>query len=156
MGRKAYRVSKRQPGCRNIIHISAPAFLYPQSGNNEQKLTIQKFVDYQPPGKGDIMRTKTILAVLIIIASTSTFGIHDATAGFLSLPGLPAPPGLPGSPNVSVNIAAYLPAPPGVSIQISGGRPYYVEQGRRVYLKEKRHDKHHKGHGHKYGHYKQK
>lgn len=26
MGRKAYRVSKRQPGCRNAILVSAPAF----------------------------------------------------------------------------------------------------------------------------------
>lgn len=27
MGRKAYRVSKRQPGCRNATLVSAPAFL---------------------------------------------------------------------------------------------------------------------------------
>ena len=102
------------------------------------------------------MRTKTILAILIMTSVTGTFGIHKATAGLPGLPGLPAPPGLPGSPNVHINIDAFLPAPPGVSILISGGRPYYVEQGRRVYLKEKKHGKHHKGHGHKYGHYKQK
>ncbi|MDD2320934.1 MAG: hypothetical protein PHO83_12895 [Geobacteraceae bacterium] len=100
------------------------------------------------------MRTKTIFAVLIMTAVTSTFGFKDANAGLPGLPGLPAPPGLPGSPKVSVNIDAYLPAPPGVTVQIYGGRPCYVEHGRRVYLKEKKHGKHHKGHGHKNGHYK--
>ncbi|MHC1698031.1 MAG: hypothetical protein AB9919_08265 [Geobacteraceae bacterium] len=102
------------------------------------------------------MRTKTILAVLIMTAVVSTFGFKEATAGLPGLPGLPAPPGLPGSPKVSVNIDAYLPAPPGVSIHISAGRPYYVEHGQRVYLKEKKHGKHYKGHGNKYGHYKYK
>src|SRR6266508_1967507 len=32
MGRKAYRVSPRQPGCRNITHISAPAVLFLVAG----------------------------------------------------------------------------------------------------------------------------
>jgi hypothetical protein len=99
------------------------------------------------------MRTKIILSLLIMTAVASTFGFKEANAGLPGLPGLPAPPGLPGSPNVHVSISGYLPAPPGVSIQISGGRPYYVERGRRVYLKEK---KHHRGHGHKHGHYKHK
>jgi hypothetical protein len=95
------------------------------------------------------MRTKFILTLLIMTAVASTFCFKEANAG---LPGLPAPP----TPNVNVSINAFLPAPPGVTVQFYSGRPYYVEQGHRVYLKEKKHDKHHKGHGHKYGHYKQK
>jgi hypothetical protein len=94
------------------------------------------------------MRTKSILSMLIMTAVAITFGFKDAKAGF------PAPPGLPGSPNVNVSINGYLPAPPGVNVQFYAGRPYYVERGHRVYLKEERHARHHKGHGHKYGHYK--
>lgn len=96
------------------------------------------------------MRKKIILTLLIMTVVASAYGFKEANAG---LPGLPSPPGLPGSPNVNVSISGYLPAPPGVSILISGGRPYYVERGRRVYLKEK---KHHRGRGHKHGHYKHK
>jgi hypothetical protein len=95
------------------------------------------------------MRTKFILSMLIMTAVASTFGFKEANAGLPGLPGLPAP-------NVNVSINGFLPAPPGVTIQFYSGRPYYVERGHRVYLKEKKHDKHHKGHGHKYGHYKQK
>ena len=100
------------------------------------------------------MRTKSILSMLILTAVAITFGFKDAKAGFPAPPGFPPPPGLPGSPNVSVNINGYLPAPPGVNVQFYAGRPYYVERGHRVYLKEKRHARHHEGHGHKYGHYK--
>ncbi|MDD2338292.1 MAG: hypothetical protein PHD01_17180 [Geobacteraceae bacterium] len=98
------------------------------------------------------MRTKFILSMLIMTAVASTFGFKDANAGLPGLPGLTAPP----TPNVNVSINGFLPAPPGVTIQFYGGSPCYVEHGRRVYLKEKKHGKHHKGHGHKYGHYKQK
>ena len=102
------------------------------------------------------MRTKIILSLLIITAVASTFGFKEANAGLPGLPGLPTPPGLPAppTPNVNILISGYLPAPPGVTVQIYGGRPYYVEHGHRVYLQKKRHGKHHKGHGHKYGHYK--
>lgn len=102
------------------------------------------------------MHTKTILSMLIMTAVAITFGFKDAKAGFPALPGLPAPPGLPGSPNVNVHINGYLPAPPGVHVQIDAGRPYYVESGHRVYIKKERHARHHKGNGYKYGHYKQK
>ena len=52
--------------------------------------------------------------------------------------------------NVSFQIDAYLPAPPGVRIQVDAGRPYYVEGSRRVYLVEKsKHDN-----GKHLGHYK--
>jgi len=101
--------------------------------------------------------------MLIMIAVTITFGLNEAKAGFPAPPGLPAPPVLPGSPNVNVHINGYLPAPPGVHVQIDGGRPYYVERERRVYIEKekparhyKKHNKHHDDHGHKYGHYKQK
>jgi hypothetical protein len=99
------------------------------------------------------MRKKTILSMLLIAALAITFGSNEAKAGLPVPPGLPAPPGLPGSPQVNVNISAYLPAPPGVTVLIEAGCPYYVEKGHRVYLKKKyKHDKHHKKHGHKKGH----
>jgi hypothetical protein len=90
------------------------------------------------------MRTKSILSMLIMTAVAITFGFNDANAGFPALPGLPAPPGLPGSPNVNVHINGYLPAPPGVNIHIDAGRPYYIERGRRVYIKKVRHARHHR------------
>lgn len=103
------------------------------------------------------MSTKSILAVLTMAAVTISFGLTEANAG------LPMPPGLPGSPNVNVRVNGYLPAPPGVNIQIDAGRPYYVEGERRVYIEKrkpsghyKKEKKHHKDNGHKNGHYKQK
>jgi hypothetical protein len=96
------------------------------------------------------MRKKSILFILTITAVAINFGFKEAKAGF------PAPPGLPGPPNVNVRVNGYLPAPPGVNVQIDAGRPYYVERGRRVYIKEDRHAKHHEDCGHKYGHYKHK
>ena len=95
------------------------------------------------------MRTKSILSMLLLTAAAITFGLNEAKAGF------PAPPGLPGPPDVNVHVNGYLPAPPGVNVQIDAGRPYYVERGHRIYIKEESHARHHEGHGHKYGHYKQ-
>jgi hypothetical protein len=55
--------------------------------------------------------------------------------------------------DVSVNINGYLPAPPGVHVAVAGGRPYYRDSGRIVYLEREEH--HHKGkRGHAYGHRK--
>jgi hypothetical protein len=102
------------------------------------------------------MRTRSILSVMLITAVAITCGITEAMAGFPAPPGLPAPHGLPGSPDVNVHINGYLPAPPGVFIHFDAGRPYYVERGRRVYMKEKGHARHHGDYGHKYGHYKHK
>ncbi|MFZ3207402.1 MAG: hypothetical protein WA140_01030 [Geobacteraceae bacterium] len=105
------------------------------------------------------MRTKTILSMLILTVVAITFGLTEAKAGF------PAPPGLPGlpAPNVNVRIEGYLPAPPGVNIQIDAGRPYYVERDRRIYIERerpaghyKKKKKHHKDNGRKNGHYKHK
>lgn len=64
------------------------------------------------------------------------------------------------SVGVNIDINAYLPAPPGVQIHVEAGRPYYVENHRRVYVKKKPHGDRgkHKGHykheddGHKKGH----
>lgn len=104
------------------------------------------------------MRTKSILSMLILTATVLT--LNNAEAG---VPGILIPPGLPGS-SVNVNVSGYLPAPPGVNIQIDAGRPYYVESDRRVYMererpaKHKHHKKtkkHHNSHGNKYGHYKE-
>lgn len=117
------------------------------------------------------MTTKSVLSMLILTAAVLTFTFHDAEAGFPAPPGVPGiliPPGLPGS-SVNVHVNGYLPAPPGVNVQIDAGRPYYVESHRRVYIErepryykeghykeEKRHykkyKKHHKAEGNHYGH----
>ena len=96
---------------------------------------------------------KSFLPMIIMTAVALTFGLTEAGAGF------PAPSG----PNVNVSVNGYLPAPPGVNVQIDAGRPYYVEGERRVYMERERparhynkHKKHHEDHGNKYGHYKEK
>lgn len=105
------------------------------------------------------MYKNSILFMLMIATLVITFGNNEAKAGFPAPPGLPAPPappgfpappGLPGSGSVSVNINGYLPAPPGVYVQVDAGHPYYVERGHRVYLKRRPHH----DNGHHYGHYK--
>jgi hypothetical protein len=85
------------------------------------------------------MRTK-ILSMLIMTAVAITLGPNEARAGF------PSPPGLPGlpAPNVNVSINGFLPAPPGVHVQMDSGRPYYVERERRVYMERERPARHHK------------
>ena len=95
------------------------------------------------------MRTKSILAMLLVTATVVvTFGSNDSANA-----GLPLFPGVPGSPTVNVRVDGYLPAPPGVNVQIDSGRPYYVERERRVYIErepvryvEKRHYKKYKKH----------
>jgi hypothetical protein len=90
------------------------------------------------------MRTKSILAMLMLTAATLTLNYQPAEAA-----------------NVNVNINGYLPAPPGVYVQVDAGRPYYVQNDRRVYM-ERRPDKHrkhfkekkHHDNGVKNGHYK--
>lgn len=90
------------------------------------------------------MRTKFILPVLLMIAATVTFGPHEAKA-FISAQ--------ISTPNVSISINDYLPAPPGVFILYDAGRPYYIEREERVYMVEKpKQKKHHKGNGRKHGH----
>jgi|GEM_PF-2129659 len=44
--------------------------------------------------------------------------------------------------NVNVSINGYLPAPPGVTVYLDAGRPYYMEHDHRVYIARDRH--HHK------------
>jgi len=41
-----------------------------------------------------------------------------------------------GSAEVTIQINGYLPAPPGVRVYQGGGRPYYVQRNRRVYMKK--------------------
>jgi len=90
------------------------------------------------------MRTKFILSMLLTAAAI-TFASHEAKA-FISAQ--------ISAPNVSVSINGYLPAPPGVVVLIDSGRPYYVENEQRIYMKEKpaKQKKHHKDNGHKHGH----
>lgn len=89
------------------------------------------------------MFKKSILTLLIMVTVTFAFGLNEVNAGLPAPPGLPRLPGLP-SPNVSVNIDGFLPAPPGVNVMIDSGRPYYVERDRRVYMERKRPDRHYK------------
>ena len=107
------------------------------------------------------MRTKSILSILLLSAAIFTFASNGAEAG---VPGILIPPGLPGS-SVNVHVDGYLPAPPGVNVQIDAGRPYYVESDRRVYIERerplyknrhyKRGKRHHEDRGNHYGHYKE-
>lgn len=89
------------------------------------------------------MRTKSILSMIAMTAVVITVGLNVAHAGFPAPPGFPMPPGLPGA-SVNVRIDGYLPAPPGVQVQIDSGRPYYVERNQRVYMEKKHHGKHYK------------
>jgi hypothetical protein len=90
------------------------------------------------------MRSPLILSILCMTAVTITFGPNEAKAVISAQI---------SSPNVSVNINGYLPAPPGVFILYDAGRPYYVEREQRIYMVEKpKHKKHHKKHGHKHDH----
>jgi len=90
------------------------------------------------------MRTKTILSLLMMTAVTLTSNLNPAEAA-----------------NVDVSISGYLPAPPGVTVRVDAGRPYYVEHDRRVYMARERpgrHRKHfkekHHDNGRKNGHHK--
>ena len=108
------------------------------------------------------MRTKSIYSLLILTAAVLTFGFTNANA-FPGPPGILIPPGLPGS-SVNVHVDGYLPAPPGVTVQVDSGRPYYVEHERRVYIERerpgkhyknkhyKKEKKHHEDNGNHYGH----
>lgn len=53
--------------------------------------------------------------------------------------------------DVSININGFVPPPPGVHVYAEGGRPYYRQNGRVVYL-EREEGRHKRGHA--YGHYK--
>lgn len=65
-----------------------------------------------------------------------------------------------GPVNVDIRLTGYLPAPPGVHIYFEAGRPYYIENHRRVYIEKEpkgdrgRHEGHYKDkhHGKKNGH----
>jgi len=104
------------------------------------------------------MSLKSVYTMIVMTAVVVTIGYNEAKAGF------PAPPGLPGPPNVSVNVNGYMPAPPGVHVMVDSGRPYYVERERRVYMerekpgkhykKHKKQKKHHDDNGRKNGHHK--
>ena len=95
------------------------------------------------------MITKFGLSLLTMTAAAITFCPNDAQAIIAAQI---------SAPSVSVSINGYLPAPPGVFIQLDAGRPYYVEREQRIYIKEKpakhhKHEKkHHKDHGHEHGH----
>ncbi len=53
VGRKAYRVLQRQPGCRNIAHISAPAFCLTSRSGALQEVNSKQAV----PAMEEFLRT---------------------------------------------------------------------------------------------------
>lgn len=81
------------------------------------------------------MRTKIILSMLALTAVTMIFGLNEAKAAVSVQV---------GTPNLSFSINDYQPAPPNVYIHNDGGRPYYVERDRRVYMEKRKHGKHYK------------
>lgn len=92
------------------------------------------------------MRAKSILSMLAMTAVVMTFGINEAGAAVSVQV---------GTPNLSFSINDYQPAPPNVYVLNDGGRPYYMERDRRVYMEKKHHkhkNKHNRGHGHDDGH----
>lgn len=93
------------------------------------------------------MRAKSILSMLAMTAVVMTFGINEAGAAVSVQV---------GTPNLSFSINDYQPAPPNVYVLNDGGRPYYMERDRRVYMEKKHHGKqkkkHNRGNGHDDGH----
>ncbi|WP_224961848.1 hypothetical protein [Geomonas subterranea] len=79
-----------------------------------------------------------------------------AAGAALSILGVATTPAQAGSLGVNINLNGYLPAPPGVHIYYDSGRPYYVENHQRVYLKKEKehHEKEHHDNGKKKGHKK--
>jgi len=113
------------------------------------------------------LHIKSSHSLLLLTAVVLTVAFNDAQAGFPAPPAILIQPGLPGS-SVNVRVSGYVPAPPGVKVQIDSGRPYYVESNRRVYMErgqprghyKKKHykkaKKHHEDEGNHYGHDKHK
>lgn len=89
------------------------------------------------------MRAKSILSMLAMTAVVMTFGINEAGAAVSVQV---------GTPNLSFSISDYQPAPPNVYVLNDGGRPYYMERDRRVYMEKKHHGKHKKKHNRGNGH----
>lgn len=56
-----------------------------------------------------------------------------------------------GGVDLNIQLGAYLPAPPGVRIYVDAGRPYYVENHRRVYMEKRDHHDHGRHLGHEKG-----
>lgn len=70
-----------------------------------------------------------------------------ATAAAIALLAFSAPTtGHASSVGVNINLSGYMPVPAGVQIHVESGRPYYVENHRRVYVKKKGDRGKHKGH----------
>jgi len=94
------------------------------------------------------MRTKFMLSITVLTAVVMTFGSNEAGAA-TSVQVV--------TPGLNLSISDYQPAPPNVYVHTNGGRPYYVERDRRVYMKKKHHGhkkykKHHEDNGHHNGH----
>lgn len=68
---------------------------------------------------------KNLIPTMSAVAVIACLGVSAPTIG------------LAGPVDVNIQLNGYLPAPPGVRIYFDSGRPYYVEQHRRVYVEKK-------------------
>jgi hypothetical protein len=85
--------------------------------------------------QGDVMRTKSLLSILVLSAAVSSFGVHDATAAVSVQV---------GTPNLSFSLSDFQPPPPNVYVYQNSGRPYYVQRDHRVYMERRKPGKHYK------------
>ena len=84
------------------------------------------------------MRIESVLSLLMMATVVLLFGCNGAEAAYPALPGIPDFRVPAGRPAVKARNNGFLPAPTGVTAQIEAGRPYYVENGRRVYLEREK------------------
>ena len=112
MGRKAYRVSQRQPGCRNIIRYQHPFFICANraKSSNKEKQEMKKHL------------LKKVVASLVCVAASAGFAVADVSVG-VSTPNVRVRVGTPPPP------PAPLPPPP-------PPRPHVIER-ERVIVRER-------------------
>jgi hypothetical protein len=68
------------------MYVSAPVFLYPESGSGGKNRKFRKRRIQPPREKGAIMRTKIIFSLLILTTAASAFGFKEANAGLPAFP----------------------------------------------------------------------
>lgn len=81
------------------------------------------------------MRTKYLRSMLVMSAVILALGGNEVKAAVSVQV---------GTPNLSFSINDYNPPPPNVRVHDNGGRPYYMERDRRVYMEKKKKGKKHK------------
>jgi hypothetical protein len=81
------------------------------------------------------MRTKYLCSMLVIPAVILTLGGNEVQAAVSVQV---------GTPNLNFNFSDYNPPPPNVRVHDNGGRPYYMERDRRVYMEKRKKGKQYK------------